>query len=277
MKTGQSLAAYDVELDTDVCDAYNNADLTITLRVGFRQVNPAAGAADGTYNDYGRATGTPRKIVKWSPVAWAQWKLNFVTTAQNYWNGKFWLVNNFPIYEIDRASKKYRPNIYCRFKLIGSDAGAGVFNHVIDVVRLHSSETWFGSHSTLYDSLDTNSVQKGTDSAGKPIVQRAHVHEIGHLLGLGHVDIGKPHCLATGDTNAASCYGVADADKQSVMGQGMQLRTSHADPWRKAVISLSSKGSLATAADWAAKTVRHYPRLPAEVAANLAITTRPVR
>ena len=65
---------------------------------------------------------------------------------------------------------------------------------MIEVVKLHHSETWFESYSGLYDSLDSNLVQKGTDSKGNAIMQRAHVHEIGHLLGLPHVDVGKAHC-----------------------------------------------------------------------------------
>lgn len=142
------------------------------------------------------------------------------------------------------------------------------------MVRLHKSETWFGSHSRLYDSLDINLVQKGRDSKGNPIMQQAHVHEVSHLLGLGHVDIGKPHCPSTGNTNASACYGIKDADKYSVMGQGMQLRIKHANPWREAVTKITGKGSVSNTGDWTAKTNRHYPRTLAEVAANKDITTR---
>ena len=39
MKTGMSTASYDMELDTDVCNHYSNANLTITLNIGFRQIN----------------------------------------------------------------------------------------------------------------------------------------------------------------------------------------------------------------------------------------------
>lgn len=120
-------------------------------------------------------------------------------------------------------------------------------------------------------------MQKATDSYGRPIMQRAHVHEIGHLLGLGHVDIGKAHCPAVGDTNAAACYGVADVDKLAVMGDGMALRTSFATPWRRAAIKLTGKGHIAGHHDWDARRQRIYPRTTAEVAANRLVTTRPLR
>ncbi|MGD8594014.1 MAG: hypothetical protein PVF82_14375, partial [Gammaproteobacteria bacterium] len=158
-----------------------------------------------------------------------------------------------------------------------SDAATGTYHHTIDVVRLDPSENWFGSHSTLYDNLDITSVQKNTDSKGNPVMQQAHVHEIGHLLGLGHVDEGKTHCPTTGNTNAAACYGVADSDMQTVMGSGMALRAEFANPWRKAIIQISSKGTFLTPADWKAVIKRHYPRTAAEVAANKQITARPKR
>lgn len=277
MKIGMSFAEWEAELNTDCCDPYNNAELTLTLKLGFRQINPANGAAEGTYHDYGDNTRTERKIVKWSSEAWASWKHNFCTSAQAFWHGKFWLINNFAEYHFTVRGTEYRPNIWCRFRLVGGDADQGAHNHIIEVVRLHRSETWFGSHSTLYDSLDTNSVQKATDSAGKPIKQRAHVHEVGHLLGLDHVDVGQPHCPASGDTNATQCYGMSDYSMNSVMGSGMQLRLEHAAPWRKAMIALSGRGSIGTATDWEAKMRRHYPRTMAEVASNAAITATPVR
>ncbi len=293
VKKTLNLPKFDATLNTDVCDARNNAELTLKLKLGFRQINPVGGAASGMYNDYGSATGTPRKIVKWTPGEWAAWKSNFVRSAQAFWHGKFWLVNQLGYFGYKVGAQIYLPNIWCRFEMVGSEASSGVHHHVIDVVRLDVTENWFGSHSTLYDSLDTRSVQKGTDSAGHAIMQRAHVHEVGHLLGLGHVDIGKAHCLATTNTNASACYGIADQDKNSVMGQGMQLRPEHAEPWMTAMrefVKVETKSTVYTIppatglqialrvldvlVPFVPKMQRQYPRKPAEVEARTLITAR---
>ncbi len=242
-RTVLKLAKFDAELNTTPCNARNNADLKLTLRLGFRQINPAGGAATGTYND---ANPLSRKIVKWSAPAWTAWKNNFVRSAQDYWSGSFWLINNLGACAFRDNGQIYFPNFYCLLDLIGSDANVGTHHFVIDVVRLDPSETSFRSHSTLYDSEDTKPTSVRTDSKGKPIMQSTHVHEIGHLLGLGHVDIGKPHCPASGNTNAAKCYGVADQDLNSVMGAGMQLRNSHAQPWQGALMQLLAKHPAST-------------------------------
>jgi hypothetical protein len=276
MKMGMSLNTYDIEFDTDVCDAYNNAELTIVLTIGFTQINPPGGAAHGMYHDYGDANEPSRKILKWAPGSWELWKKNFVASAQRFWNGRFWLINSFPLYEFEVKQVRYRPNIWCKLRLVGGDADKVVANHVIEVVLLDPSEIWFGSHATLYDSKDTNLVQKGTDSRAKPIMQRAHVHEIGHLLGLSHVDVGKPNCPPS-NTNAAACYGIKDIDKYSVMGEGMQIRVGQAMPWRKAMVQITGEGNVASQTDWEAKLVRHYPRTSQEVLASAAVTARPRR
>lgn len=296
MKKKLTFSKFDAELNTDCCDPYNNAELTLTLRMGFRQINPAGGAASGTHNDYGDATAPTRKIVKWSPAAWSSWKRSFVSSAESFWTGKFWLLNDSSSFPCKKGAATYYPNVWCRFKLVGNEATVAGNHHTIDVVRLHSSESWFGSHSTLYDSKDTNSVKKATTSGGKKVMQRAHVHEVGHLLGLDHVDVGKPHCPASGNTNAGACYGVADNDMTSVMGSGMQLRLENAYPWRESLryfaleelagavfnpVSLAfaflSTPVASLMSVWPAKIKRHYPRTEAELKAGTAITSRPAR
>lgn len=294
MKKKLTFSKFDAELNTDCCDPYNNAELTLTLRMGFRQINPAGGAASGTYHDYGDATEPTRRIVKWSAAAWARWKRNFVSSAQAFWTGKFWLINDCYSFPYTKGATTYYPNVWCRFDLVGNEATVAGNHHTIDVVRLAASENWFGSHSTLYDSRDTNRVRKATTSTGRRVMQRAHVHEVGHLLGLNHVDVGTPHCPASGNTNAAACYGIADNDMVSVMGSGMQLRPENAYPWRESlryfaldalnraianpvsVIALTAPIASLMAV-WPAKMQRHYPRTEAEVTAGTAITARPAR
>lgn len=282
MKQTISLGTFDAEFSTDPCDDRNNAELTVKLKLGFRQVNPSGGAATGTYHDYGDATEANRQIIAWDATAWNAWINTFVRSAEQYWNGKFWLVNHRGIVPQDVAGTIYIPNVYCKFDIIGRDASIGVHHHVIEVVRLAASETFFGSHSTLYDSLDTNSVRKGVDNHGNAIMQRAHVHEVGHLLGLEHVDVGQSHCPATSDTNASQCYGVSDSSLYDVMGRGMTLHSRHAAPWLRAmdrfrrVIPASPLYAppAALVSRFRVAMRRHYPRTIAEYEAGAEVTAR---
>jgi len=285
------LPRYDAYFNTKPCDHRNNAELTLRLRIGFKQINPSGGAAQGEYHDYGDPTEPKKKIIKWSPGAWSQWKRTFEKEVEKFWSRKFWLINSSGYFAFEDKGKTWIPNVYCRFNLIVRDAGtgSGTDHHTISVVRLHKSNKWFGSHSTLYDSNDIKPVRKAKDSAGNPIMQRAHVHEVGHLMGLGHVAEGTAACPVTGDTNAKACYGTTDHDLNSVMGAGMKLRAEHAKPWQDAMKNVAIvhktkginnqfskvwEGFKAMSHDWDAKMKRHYPRTPEEVKANKLITSR---
>lgn len=234
MKT--SFPRYDAVLELPAGKSVSNMTLTLVLRLGMRQINPAGNAATGTYHDYGDATtGTARDIVRWQAGPWTAWKDTFKTEVETFWSNAFHLQNPGRDFAYARGDKTYAPHVQCKLRLEISDGSSSTNHHNIDVVRLAPHETWFGSHSKLYDNLDIVSTRKGRDSNGKPIMQQAHVHEVGHLIGLGHVNVGTRHCPTNSDTNAAACYGVTDEEKKSVMGQGMQVRTSHAEPWQTAM------------------------------------------
>ena len=43
------------------------------------------------------------------------------------------------------------------------------------------------------------------------------------------------------------------------MGQDLQLRDKHANPWREAITIITGKGNAVNSTDWATKLSRHYP------------------
>ena len=237
-----SFARYEAKLTFD--DAKRqNMTLLLNLKLGMTQINPEEDADAGQYHDYGPDAdkGRMRDITKWEGPAWSAWKTKFAGDVEKFWSGAFALENKDSYFLISAADGQiYAPNIECKLRLTISDGKAGTNHHNIEVVRLAETESFFGSHSRLYDSKDTNSVTKGYDSDGKAIVQKAHVHEIGHLLGLDHVSVGSTNCPVGSNTNKTICYGVTDFEKNSVMGVGMKVRKPNAKPWIDAMKHFSS-------------------------------------
>lgn len=277
MKVTYSSSVGDYTLNTNAHDAYTNVELTITLRLGFRQVNPDPKSDFGFYPD---SNNRPQKIVQWNEAYWSRWLSSFVWSVRHYWNGRFWLKNNLRQFEFKIHGVSYIPNIKCSFDLKANAVHSGPnkqYHHVIDVVRLDPAEGYFRSHSKLYDNRDTVIHAGRLDSHKKPIMHLSHAHEIGHLLGLQHVDVGKAHCPATGDTSAAACYGVTDEDKSSIMGAGLRVRKEHALPWRRAMTWLTGKGDVTNPKDWEPWSIPLYPRTLDEADHDKLITTRVVR
>jgi hypothetical protein len=232
IRTGPKLVnggKWNADLAEWVRNTTTNADLTIYIRVHFAKIDPAG--ATGLHGDSDDEAAHPskRKIQKWKTGEFERFTKNLVTGAQRYWNGVFWLQTpksysglNYPD---QRAT--HRCNLYCRFELELAPTEADA-HYTIAVVRAQDGET-FRSHSRLYSQNDIKSERLIPRSTAK---FWTHFHEVGHLLGLGHVGTGG-HTNVHGD-NSASAYGVTQNEMQDVMGKGSARHAWHATPWQQA-------------------------------------------
>jgi len=225
---------WDATLDEYVRNGHNNADLTIYIRVFFSKIDPAL--RTGVYGDADDTLTHPskRKIQRWAPHEFERYTHQLVSGARRFWNGVFWLQTpqiydglNWP-----DSRPTHRCNLYCRFELeqVFSESNG---HYTIAVVRAQDGET-FRSHSRLYSQFDIRSEQLIPHSTMK---FWTHFHEVGHLLGLGH--IGHIHHNVHSN-NTPSAYGVTLQEMSDVMGRGSARHAWHALPWQEAAESFTN-------------------------------------
>lgn len=238
-----NMGAFNAVLNPRVRNRETNADLTLFVRVHFKQINPTA--ASKTYRD---SDNKDVPIRKWKPKEWNLWKTQFIGDCQRKWNGKFWLRTpktynglNWPA-----SSATHRCNIYCKFK-ISEQSNAEGAHAVIPVVKI-SKKHFFRSNMLLYDSQDLKPLKLTAKSKFL-----THLHEIGHLIGLDHPGEKNPGCVA-GDE--AVCYASPKGNDKGVMGRGSRIYARHAQPWIKAVAIMTETPEFL----WKASRKRIYPK-----------------
>jgi hypothetical protein len=236
---------WDAELVEWNRNASTNADLTIHIAVYFQKIDPI-GADTGLYPDsdsgeVDKKTGkiAPlRKIVAWKPGEFEQFTHRLLQGAQHFWSGIFHLQTPDSYRGLDwpDANPSHRCNLYCKLELTRSHA-AHRAHYTIAVVRVPDSET-FRSNSRLYSQKDIQSEEMISGSTAKFFT---HYHEVGHLLGLGHVGWHRHRNLH--HNNDPKAYGVTDRDKLDVMGRGTSVHKWHATPWREAAAAFTDTDS----------------------------------
>lgn len=288
MKKKIALAEYDAELDTGVADSRTNMVLTLILRVKFTPLDISNAAPDGMYPD---SNNELKRVIAWDMNQWMQWKQGFIRSAEAFWSDRFCLVNPSHLFAIDEQCKYFVPNVRCRLK-IQDQGDCETGEHIqVTIARLSAFESGFRSHSRLMTQRDTTLERAAYGKWLKSIKQRTHVHEVGHWLGLDHVNVGKRCCPEILGKNRRPCYGITDFELNSVMGGGMDVRPENAKPWQRAMRYFAArepeKHLLAPASDmdralaviktgpkpsyppsaipWTAEMKKVFPRTPQEV------------
>ncbi len=250
LPANQNGAARDSMLFAPHIALRNNCALNLYIRVFLHKVNPTDDAAAGSYPDWdttystGPRHGVNRRITRWPDGEFESWSARYFRECQTFWHGKFWLRTPPSYTDLDcqLGAQRIRPNIYCGFHLTPVLATPSA-HHTIELVHLAADEPFFRSDADHYDNLDLDPVNYGPG-----LNQRAHIHEVGHLLGLGHSGESNPACV----NNNPICYA-----GRNIMGQGEDIDATDALPWQNAIESFTGQ----SASNWTVSMSEILPRV----------------
>ena len=251
IRTGPKLV-YGGKWDADLVDwrmdATTNAYLTIFIRIYFAKIDPAG--ATGTHGDADDTSTTPSKkpIQKWKAGEFERYVRNLTGGAQRFWDGYFWLKTPKSYDGLNFSANgrpAYRGNIYCKFDLAAVSQAADA-HYTIAVVRAQDGAN-FRSNAVLYSQNDIKSEHMIPRSTVK---FWTHFHEVGHLIGLGHVGTGG--ATNVHNDNSPTAYGVTAREMHDVMGRGHSRHDWHATPWQEAAAAFTG----VKATDW--KVYQHH-------------------
>lgn len=215
------------DADLNVSDSEPVAELTITISIYFNKIDYDGEILDGDKK--------VKRVISWKRGEFEQFKTTLLFSAQRFWDKFFWLKTPSHYNGLDWPDSyphdypSHRCNVCCRLMLIeASEADA---HYVIYVVRLADDESEMPQDSLHF----SNRIIEPTH-VGKHIWQWPHYHEVGHLLGLGHVN--QRNMMAK-KVNITQAYGVTKAQIEDVMGAGSVKNKWHAAPWQEAAAMIT--------------------------------------
>jgi len=230
----------DSELYASAVSPDRHADLILRVNVWFHRVDT------GFVTD--ALTGQHVPVLPWgSNDNFLDWVFRCRQAMERGFENKFWLVpdNNWGVRYVT-GSGHYRPSIKCSLRIRPVSAHERRHLH-IDCYRVTPDfcprvpGDFAGSR--LYRSYMSPSQNYGrlvnvdawTCRTYETEVhyQDVAAHEMGHVIGLGHVAQQSPQCIAAPNSNDDVCYGLNPYQRDDLMGYGNRVERWHAGPWRK--------------------------------------------